>query len=226
MTRPVCSITGVGDGTGAALARRFAEGGYRGRDVGAKPAPTGSSRERGRQHQGLYLRGRGLGNAVGDSGGGARGDGPAVRACAQRRRGHVSDLSRGRSRGPGAEFPGEHDRSALPGPRVGAGHDRCGQRRHPGDGEYCCVYAAFPTRPCLRRPRRHNESWRNRWRGTWGQRACMSHTSRSMRQSTRPGPGFRSIPTNRKISSASPRPSPTRSSTSPIKIARPGCSTS
>ena len=29
MTRPVCLITGVGDGTGAALARRFAEGGYR-----------------------------------------------------------------------------------------------------------------------------------------------------------------------------------------------------
>lgn len=29
MTQPVCLITGVGDGTGAALARRFAEGGYR-----------------------------------------------------------------------------------------------------------------------------------------------------------------------------------------------------
>ncbi len=29
MTRPVCFITGVGDGTGAALARCFAEGGYR-----------------------------------------------------------------------------------------------------------------------------------------------------------------------------------------------------
>ncbi len=29
MTEPVCFITGVGDGTGAALARRFAEGGYR-----------------------------------------------------------------------------------------------------------------------------------------------------------------------------------------------------
>ncbi len=29
MTKPVCLITGVGDGTGAALARRFAEGGYR-----------------------------------------------------------------------------------------------------------------------------------------------------------------------------------------------------
>ncbi len=28
MTKPVCFITGVGDGTGAALARRFAEGGY------------------------------------------------------------------------------------------------------------------------------------------------------------------------------------------------------
>ena len=28
MTQPVCLITGVGDGTGAALARRFAEGGY------------------------------------------------------------------------------------------------------------------------------------------------------------------------------------------------------
>ena len=28
MTKPVCLITGVGDGTGAALARRFAEGGY------------------------------------------------------------------------------------------------------------------------------------------------------------------------------------------------------
>lgn len=29
VTRPVCLITGVGEGTGAALARRFAEGGYR-----------------------------------------------------------------------------------------------------------------------------------------------------------------------------------------------------
>ena len=29
MTKPVCLITGVGDGTGAALARRFAAGGYR-----------------------------------------------------------------------------------------------------------------------------------------------------------------------------------------------------
>ncbi len=29
MTKPVCLITGVGDGTGAALARRFAKGGYR-----------------------------------------------------------------------------------------------------------------------------------------------------------------------------------------------------
>ncbi len=29
MTEPVCFITGVGDGTGAALTRRFAEGGYR-----------------------------------------------------------------------------------------------------------------------------------------------------------------------------------------------------
>lgn len=29
MTKPVCLITGVGDGTGAALARRFAQGGYR-----------------------------------------------------------------------------------------------------------------------------------------------------------------------------------------------------
>ena len=29
MTKPVCLITGVGDGTGAALARRFADGGYR-----------------------------------------------------------------------------------------------------------------------------------------------------------------------------------------------------
>lgn len=28
MTQPVCLITGVGDGTGTALARRFAEGGY------------------------------------------------------------------------------------------------------------------------------------------------------------------------------------------------------
>ena len=28
MTQPVCLITGVGDGTGAALARRFAKGGY------------------------------------------------------------------------------------------------------------------------------------------------------------------------------------------------------
>ncbi len=28
MTKPVCFITGVGDGTGAALARRFAKGGY------------------------------------------------------------------------------------------------------------------------------------------------------------------------------------------------------
>ena len=29
MRQPVCFITGVGDGTGAALARRFAKGGYR-----------------------------------------------------------------------------------------------------------------------------------------------------------------------------------------------------
>ncbi len=29
MTKPVCLITGVGDGTGAALARQFARGGYR-----------------------------------------------------------------------------------------------------------------------------------------------------------------------------------------------------
>src|ERR1700749_5081557 len=29
MTAPVCLITGVGPGTGSALARRFAEGGYR-----------------------------------------------------------------------------------------------------------------------------------------------------------------------------------------------------
>ena len=29
MTQPVCLITGAGDGTGAAIARRFAEGGYR-----------------------------------------------------------------------------------------------------------------------------------------------------------------------------------------------------
>ena len=29
MEKRVCLITGVGDGTGAALARRFAEGGYR-----------------------------------------------------------------------------------------------------------------------------------------------------------------------------------------------------
>ncbi len=29
MSKPVALITGVGDGTGAALARRFAEGGYR-----------------------------------------------------------------------------------------------------------------------------------------------------------------------------------------------------
>ena len=29
MTEPVCLITGVGDGTGAALVRRFAQGGYR-----------------------------------------------------------------------------------------------------------------------------------------------------------------------------------------------------
>ena len=28
MAQPVCLITGVGDGTGAALARRFAKGGY------------------------------------------------------------------------------------------------------------------------------------------------------------------------------------------------------
>ena len=28
MRKPVCLITGVGDGTGAALARRFARGGY------------------------------------------------------------------------------------------------------------------------------------------------------------------------------------------------------
>ena len=29
MTKPICLITGVGDGTGSAIARRFAEGGYR-----------------------------------------------------------------------------------------------------------------------------------------------------------------------------------------------------
>lgn len=29
MSKPVCLITGVGDGTGAALARRFTAGGYR-----------------------------------------------------------------------------------------------------------------------------------------------------------------------------------------------------
>ncbi|MEM9005779.1 MAG: SDR family NAD(P)-dependent oxidoreductase [Cyanobacteria bacterium P01_F01_bin.86] len=29
MTKPLCLITGVGDGTGAAIARRFAQGGYR-----------------------------------------------------------------------------------------------------------------------------------------------------------------------------------------------------
>jgi len=29
MAKPVCIVTGVGDGTGAALARRFAQGGYR-----------------------------------------------------------------------------------------------------------------------------------------------------------------------------------------------------
>ena len=29
MTAPVCLISGVGPGTGSALARRFAEGGYR-----------------------------------------------------------------------------------------------------------------------------------------------------------------------------------------------------
>ncbi|MEM8604751.1 MAG: short-chain dehydrogenase, partial [Cyanobacteria bacterium P01_H01_bin.121] len=28
MAKPVCLITGVGDGTGAAIARRFAQGGY------------------------------------------------------------------------------------------------------------------------------------------------------------------------------------------------------
>ena len=28
MTQPICLITGVGDGTGAAIARRFAQGGY------------------------------------------------------------------------------------------------------------------------------------------------------------------------------------------------------
>ena len=29
MSKPVCLITGVGDATGSALVRRFAEGGYR-----------------------------------------------------------------------------------------------------------------------------------------------------------------------------------------------------
>ena len=29
MTKPVCIVTGVGEGTGAALVRRFARGGYR-----------------------------------------------------------------------------------------------------------------------------------------------------------------------------------------------------
>ena len=29
MADPVCLVTGVGPGTGAAIARRFAEGGYR-----------------------------------------------------------------------------------------------------------------------------------------------------------------------------------------------------
>ncbi|MEO0828290.1 MAG: SDR family NAD(P)-dependent oxidoreductase [Cyanobacteria bacterium J06642_9] len=28
MTKPICLITGVGDGTGAAITRRFAQGGY------------------------------------------------------------------------------------------------------------------------------------------------------------------------------------------------------
>ena len=29
MTQPICLITGVGEGTGAAIARRFAKSGYR-----------------------------------------------------------------------------------------------------------------------------------------------------------------------------------------------------
>ncbi|NER80200.1 MAG: SDR family NAD(P)-dependent oxidoreductase, partial [Leptolyngbya sp. SIO1D8] len=28
MSKPICLITGVGDGTGAAIVRRFAQGGY------------------------------------------------------------------------------------------------------------------------------------------------------------------------------------------------------
>ena len=44
MTRPVCLITGVGDGTGAALARRFAEAG--GRSGPEAPISPGSPRSK------------------------------------------------------------------------------------------------------------------------------------------------------------------------------------
>jgi short-subunit dehydrogenase len=180
MNAPVCVISGVGPGTGSALAKRFAEGGYRvallARSesrlaaleqelANAKGYPCDVSDPEQLERAAADIE-RDLGqpsvlihNAVGGAFGTFREIDPAI----LNRNFQVNTM--------GLLYLARRFVPAM----VDAGHGAIvatGKRRHCG--------ASLPL-PALRRPRPRSASWLRRWRASSARKGCTSPTSSSMR---------------------------------------------
>ena len=135
MAQPICVITGVGPGTGTALARRFASGGYQVAMLARSAQRLARSRRRC-PAPGLSLR------RVGPEPGRRhrRCDrtrpGRAVGGDPQRRRRRLRRLPGDRSDGAEPQLPGQHHGAAPSRPAPRAGDDRGGRGRDPRDRQH------------------------------------------------------------------------------------------
>ena len=206
----VALVTGVGPGTGSAIARRFHEGGYRvaalardgarldrlsGRTSGL---PAHRLRRRGSRCAERFARSRRRGRSV-------RSTYWFTTRCA-RTRGDVlqidpQDLER--------NFAIKRHEPAAPRAVDSPEHDRTRSGRDHGDRQHGGPARQVLSSPGSHRPKRPSGYSRSRWRGASDRTACTSPTSSSMRSSTCRGrvPPFR---TNRTTTPRSPPPSRNR----------------
>jgi len=148
MNDRVALIVGVGGATGAALARRFAQGGYRVAMIArnAERLAEIESKIPGARSYPCDVADLDRLGAVVDR---VKAELGAPHVLPQRRRGdHRQDL-RNLGRGAQAKLPGQHDVAVLPRPEARAGDDRARRGRHHGDRKHL-VIPRHPGAPGLR----------------------------------------------------------------------------
>ena len=225
MAKPVCLITGVGDGTGAALARRFAKGGY-------QVAMLARNRDRLERLEKDIADAKAYVCDMTDL--------EALLATVESVRAEIGVPSVLVHNAVSATFktfleadPEDLEWNfrvnttsllylarALAPAMVAAGH---GAIMVTGN---TAALRGFPHTRCLPRRKQRNESWPSPWPVIWGRKAFMSPSSRLTPPSIRPGRATSSTATSRTTFSANRRISPTKYFTSYTSRARPGPLTS